>query len=99
VSLDGGFLLLTPSSKTLILTLQLKNQIVKYLATAFGIPARTSKDFIPSALKQWGRMRITGGGDLIQARGYHKLLLDSRDASFIRVRKLHINYYNYLNAL
>ncbi|KAF8596673.1 hypothetical protein BDV93DRAFT_454445 [Ceratobasidium sp. AG-I] len=40
------------------------------------------------SLKQWGRMRITGGGDLIQARGYHKLRSDERDSSFIRYELL-----------
>jgi hypothetical protein len=82
---DPGLMLLTPFSEPLVITTQLRNKIIKYLATAFRIPAATSKRFIPSTLKQWGRMRIAGGGDLIHARGYHKLRIDGRDASFIRV--------------
>jgi hypothetical protein len=58
---------------------------MKYLATAFRMPAATSKTVVPPTLKQWARMRVTGGGDLIQARGYHKLRMDGRDASFVRV--------------
>jgi hypothetical protein len=82
---DPGQLLLTPSSQRLVVTTQLRNQIIKYLATAFNIPAATSKGFIPTSLEQWARMRIAGGGDLIHARGYHKLRVDGRDASFVRV--------------
>jgi hypothetical protein len=47
---------------------------------------KVSDEIIPGQLKQWGRIRIVGGGDLIHARGYHKLRPDGRDASFIRVR-------------
>jgi hypothetical protein len=86
IFLDPGRLLLTPSSIPLTVTTQIRNKIIKYLVTAFCVPAATSKQFIPPTLKQWGRMRITGGGDLIQARGYHKLRMDGRDASFVRVR-------------
>jgi hypothetical protein len=46
---------------------------------------KASDEIIPVQLKQWGRIRIVGGGDLIHARGYHKLRPDGRDASFIRV--------------
>ncbi|KAB5591793.1 hypothetical protein CTheo_4785 [Ceratobasidium theobromae] len=81
-------LLLGPSALPLTLTTQLRNQIAKYLGTAFKIHARESRQFIPSKLKQWGRIRITGGGDLIQARGYHKLRMDGRDASFVRYELL-----------
>ena len=59
---------------------------MKYLGTAFGMPNAPSKTIIPAALQQWARMRISGGGDLIQARGYHKLCMDGRDASFVWVR-------------
>ncbi|KAF8688032.1 Transposase family tnp2, partial [Rhizoctonia solani] len=77
-------LLLTPRSEPLIITPLLRNKINKYLATAFGvtISKKVSNEIIPGQLKQWGRIRIMGG-DLIHARGYHKLRPDGRDASFI----------------
>ncbi|KAG8684157.1 hypothetical protein FRC08_013841 [Ceratobasidium sp. 394] len=81
---DYNNLLLTPSSTRLTLTNMLKNQIVKYLATAFKMPAATAKKILPTSFKQWGQMRIAPGGDLVHARGYHKLRSDGRDASFIR---------------
>ncbi|CAE6404661.1 unnamed protein product [Rhizoctonia solani] len=33
-------------------------------------------------------MRIKNGGDLIHARGYHKLRSDGRDASFVRYEQM-----------
>ena len=85
---DEDILLLTPRSEPLVVTNSLRNQINKFLATIYKV--RINKDIsaeiIPNALKQWGRMRITGGGDLIHARGYHKLRSDGRDASFVKVR-------------
>ncbi|KAF8679883.1 Transposase family tnp2 [Rhizoctonia solani] len=82
-------LLLTPRSEPLIITPLLRNKINKYLATAFGvtISKKVSNEIIPGQLKQWGRIRIMGG-DLIHARGYHKLRPDGRDASFIRYEQL-----------
>ncbi|KEP46611.1 transposase family Tnp2 protein [Rhizoctonia solani 123E] len=83
-------LLLTPRSQPLVVTKALRGQINKYLATAFKVKINKekSKDIIPESLKQWGRMRITGGGDLIHARGYHKLRSDGRDASFVRYEQM-----------
>jgi hypothetical protein len=68
-------------------TPELRTQIGKYLATTFDIRVnkRLGKELIPESLRQWGRMRIKDGGDLIQARGYHKLRWDGRDASYVRV--------------
>ncbi|KEP45625.1 putative transposase domain protein [Rhizoctonia solani 123E] len=79
-------LFLTPRSEQLVVTPQLRAQIGKYLATAFGvkISKKLAQELIPNSLQQWGRMRIIDGGDLIQARGYHKLRWDGRDASFVR---------------
>ncbi|CCO35605.1 hypothetical protein BN14_09723 [Rhizoctonia solani AG-1 IB] len=79
-------LFLTPRSERLTITPELRAQIGKYLATTFGIRVskRLAKELIPESLRQWGRMRIKDGGDLIQARGYHKLRWDGRDASFVR---------------
>ncbi|CAE6516412.1 unnamed protein product [Rhizoctonia solani] len=33
-------------------------------------------------------MRITDGGDMIHARGYHKLRSDGRDAAFVRYQQM-----------
>ncbi|KAF8605879.1 hypothetical protein BDV93DRAFT_437887 [Ceratobasidium sp. AG-I] len=88
IYIDPDRLLLAPSGTKLAVTKQLKNQIMKYLGTAFRMPNATAKTIIPATLKQWARMRITGGGDLIQARGYHKLRMDGRDASFVRYELL-----------
>ncbi|CAE6454695.1 unnamed protein product [Rhizoctonia solani] len=79
-------LFLTPRSERLTVTPELRTQIGKYLATTFGIRVskRLAEKLIPDSLRQWGRMRIKDGGDLIHARGYHKLRWDGRDASFVR---------------
>ncbi|CAE6477612.1 unnamed protein product [Rhizoctonia solani] len=83
-------LLLTPRTEQLVVTVPLRNQINKYLATAFGVKInnKASEEIVPASLKQWGRMRITDGGDLVHARGYHKLRPDGRDASFVRYQLL-----------
>ncbi|KAF8692328.1 Transposase family tnp2, partial [Rhizoctonia solani] len=62
-------LLLTPQAERLTVTPELRSQIAKYLATTYGVR---------------GRMRIKDGGNLIQARGYHKLWWDGRNASFVQ---------------
>ncbi|CEL54421.1 hypothetical protein RSOLAG1IB_11667 [Rhizoctonia solani AG-1 IB] len=83
-------LLLTPRSESLITTPSLRNKINKYIATAFGVTMnkKVSSEIVPDQLKQWGRIRIIGGGDLIHARGYHKLRPDGRNASFIRYEQM-----------
>ena len=93
--IDTDILLLTPRSEPLIVTKTLRGQINKYLATAFNVKMdkKASKKIIPETLKQWGRMRITNGGDLIHARGYHKLRSDGRDASFVRVSNMSILFH------
>ena len=83
--LDPGLLLLTPHTESLAITTELANKIAKHLSTVYNVTIPVAKSLIPTSLKQWGRMRIGGGGDLIHARGYHKLRSDGRDASFIRV--------------
>jgi hypothetical protein len=83
--IDPTRLLLTPRSEQLVVTPQIMNKIAKHLATVYRITVPVAKTFIPESLKQWGRMQISGGGDLIHARGYHKLRSDGRDASFVRV--------------
>ncbi|CCO31180.1 hypothetical protein BN14_05215 [Rhizoctonia solani AG-1 IB] len=79
-------LFLTPRAGKLGVTPELRTQIGKYLATTYEvrINKKLAKELIPDFLQQWGRMRILNGGDLIQARGYHKLRWDGRDASFVR---------------
>ncbi|KAG8737148.1 hypothetical protein FRC10_008503 [Ceratobasidium sp. 414] len=47
-------LLFTPSSTQLTLMNSLKNQIVKYLAMVFRMPAATAKKILPASFKQWG---------------------------------------------
>jgi hypothetical protein len=84
-SADPTILLLTPRTERLVVTTQLRNKITKYLATTFSIRGQGIHDYIPESLQQWGRVRMTGGGDLIHARGYHTLRPDGRDASFVRV--------------
>lgn len=66
----------------------MRRKITKFLATAFEVDGRHAQTLIPSSLKQWGRLQISNGGDLIQARGYHQLRSDGRDSSFVRVRNL-----------
>lgn len=83
--LDPTILLLSPHTERLAVTPQLKNKIIKYLATAFPVRGNIVRNYIPESLEQWGRMRMTNGGDLIHARGYHTLRPDGRDASFVRV--------------
>lgn len=82
---DPRVLLLTPHGTLLTVTPQLRIKIAAYLVTAFGVQVRDVKKLIPNTLKQWGRLQISAGGDLIHARGYHKLRSDGRDASFVRV--------------
>lgn len=85
IFVDPGRLLLTPHSERLFVSDQLRTKIAAHLATVYRVTTSAARKFIPSSVKQWGRMRISGGGDLIQARGYHKLRPDERDASFVRV--------------
>ncbi|KDN34296.1 hypothetical protein RSAG8_12621, partial [Rhizoctonia solani AG-8 WAC10335] len=85
-------LLLTPRSEPLDLSEEpfLYKQITKYLATAFSVTSKDLEEIVPedAKLQQWGRIRMTGGGDLIHARAYHKLRSDGRDASFVRYELL-----------
>jgi hypothetical protein len=85
IQLDPTILLLSPRADHLSVTSQLRRKIVKYLCTAFGVSGSVAGKFVPEHLRQWGRIRMTGGGDLIHARGYHKLHPDGRDASFVWV--------------
>ncbi|KAF8594007.1 hypothetical protein BDV93DRAFT_399753, partial [Ceratobasidium sp. AG-I] len=80
--------LLTPRGKLLQVTPQLRTKIAAYLATAFGVRAQDAKPLIPNTLNQWGRLLISGGGDLVHARGSHTLRSDGRDASFVRYELL-----------
>jgi alkylhydroperoxidase family enzyme len=82
---DPHTLLLTPHSKDLEVTPQLRRKIVRYLTTAFGVHSHEAEDLIPDRLEQWGRLRIANGGDEVQARKYHKLRPDGRDAAYVRV--------------
>jgi hypothetical protein len=84
---DPCALLLTPRSEPLVVTDQIRTKIGKFLATTLEIDGNQAKRLIPNTLKQWGRVRISNGGDLIHVHGYHKLHLDGRDASFVRVRE------------
>ena len=67
------------------MTLQLCTKIAAYLAAAFGVQAQDAKPNIPATLNQWGHLLISGGGDLVPARGHHFLQLGGLDASFVRV--------------
>ncbi|KAF8597128.1 hypothetical protein BDV93DRAFT_513593 [Ceratobasidium sp. AG-I] len=79
-----GLLLLTPHTESLVVNTEIANKIAKHLSTIYGVTIPVAKSFIPDSLKQWGRVCIGNGGDLIHARGYHKLRSDGRDASFVR---------------
>lgn len=83
--IDPHTLLLTPHSKRLEVTPQLKRQIIRYLTTSFGIVLDDARPHIPEYLDQWGRFRIANGGDEVHANGYYKLRSDGRDSSFVRV--------------
>ncbi|CEL54833.1 hypothetical protein RSOLAG1IB_11778 [Rhizoctonia solani AG-1 IB] len=79
-----SILLLTPHSQTLKVLNLLRRHIIQYFTTSFGVRSQDIAAHIPEELEQWGRFRIDGGGDEFQARGYHKLRSDGRDASFVR---------------
>ncbi|KAB5587477.1 Transposase domain containing protein [Ceratobasidium theobromae] len=81
-------LLLTPKTHLLEVTPPMRRKITKFLATAFEVDGRHAQTLIPSSLKQWGRLQISNGGDLIQAHGYHQLRSDGRDSSFVRYELL-----------
>jgi hypothetical protein len=87
IQLDPTILLLSPRADRLSVTSQLRRKIIKYLCTAFGVLGSVAGKFVPEHMRQWGQIRMTGGGDLIHARGYHKLRPDGRDTSFVRVSK------------
>jgi hypothetical protein len=82
---DPHALLLTPHSKDLEVTLQLRCKIIQYLTTAFGVHSHEAEDVIPNCLEQWGRLQIANGGDEVQACKYHKLQPDGRDATCVQV--------------
>lgn len=90
IYLDPGLSLLTPHTDPLVVAPELATKIAKHLSTVYKVTASVAKSFIPDSLKQWGRVRIGGGGDLIHARGYHKLRSDGRDASFVRVSSTYL---------
>ncbi|KAF8666953.1 Transposase family tnp2 [Rhizoctonia solani] len=79
-----NILLLTPNSKMLKVSNLLRLHITRYLTTSFDVNSHDIEDLIPAELEQWGRFQIDHGGDEFQARGYHKLRPDGRDASFVR---------------
>lgn len=97
--LDPTLLLLEPRADRLTVTPQLRRKIQKYLCTAFGVTGAVANEHIPTSVSQWGRVRNTGGGDLIHARGYHKLRPDGRDASFVRVRSIVSSSFMLTNLL
>lgn len=82
---DPRALLLTPRAESLPVTPELKRKIAKFLATTLEVNGNEAKKYIPETLKQWGRLQISDGGDMVHARGYHKLREDTRDSSFVRV--------------
>ena len=79
---------MTPHSKKLKVSNLLRLHIIRYLTTSFDVLSHNIGHLIPTELEQWGRFRIDKGGDEFQARGYHKLRPDGRDASFVRVGAL-----------
>jgi hypothetical protein len=98
---DKNILLLTPHSQTLKVSSLLRQHIIQYFTTLFSVRSQDIAPHIPEELEQWGRFRIDGGGDEFQARGYHKLRSDGRDALFVRVgvnqfRQLNNTYIQYL---
>lgn len=82
--LDPNALLLTPRNQFEV-DASLRRKIIKYLATSFNADVKDIKLLVPASLRQWGRVLIKGGGDLIHARACHTLRPDGRDASFVRV--------------
>jgi hypothetical protein len=103
VTLDPHALLLTLRSEPLIVTDCIHNKIGKFLVTVLEVDGNKAKQLIPNTLKQWGRLHISNGGDLIHAHSYHKLCPDGWDASFIWVRKLdsicRLNHYSLLLSM
>ena len=65
--------------------MQRRNQIVKSLATRYNTNASSIRRILPDEFEQWGKVKISGGGDTMHAAE----LVDSgeghRDASYVRV--------------
>lgn len=73
--------------RTGTLTTQRRNQILKCLATRYDTtPARVRPHLPPdSTIEQWGKVRISGGGDTIQAAELITISEHNRNATYVRV--------------
>jgi len=58
------------------------------LATRFCVSPRVTRKFLPELVEQWGKLRRLEGGDIMHTHDIVSKHMDSRDASFIRVREL-----------
>ena len=67
------------------LTTQRRNQIIKCLATRYDRQAAVIRRILPSELECWGKVKISGGGDMIHAAELVQEGGGRRDASYVRV--------------
>jgi hypothetical protein len=62
-----------------------------------------SRTYVPKQLSVWGKMKQTGGGDVIHARdlvsGYQTSPEVFRDATFVKVSDLHISECLFLSGI
>ncbi|EPS96540.1 hypothetical protein FOMPIDRAFT_1150831 [Fomitopsis schrenkii] len=66
------------------ITTQRRNQIIKCLATRYDGHAATIRRLLPTELEQWGKVRISGGGDTMNAAELVRVGEGHRDASYVR---------------
>jgi hypothetical protein len=88
-NLDPLYVLNSPKPLAKTLSRPLWTTLTATLATRFEISVSVIRKIIPPQFPfvQYGRARQLDGGDIIQARELIPLQTDSRDMSFVRVRK------------
>lgn len=88
-------LVLLPSSRTIILDRATQTKIIGALCTRF---TTATPSIIRQALQdnaqEWAKFRILGDGDTMRAAALDTPMRDRRNASYVRVRPLHLIYFS-----
>ena len=74
----------------------IRKVLVNCLATRFCVKPTVARKFLPEAVEQWGKLRRLEGGDIMHADDIVPKRMDSRDASFVRVRELLLSIFSKL---
>ena len=66
----------------------IRKVLVNGLATWFHVQPKLTRNFLPEAVEQWGKLHRLEGGDIMHMHDIVPKHMDGRDASFVRMREL-----------